>query len=185
MTKDYEGKLGIGQLILCLFAAATLVIPYTFEPMVFSFNNIMPIGDSVITATQNTYISAFLETLGLSAVIPEAIFNIIPYTIYAFYGIIAFDILFTIILMIFRVEIFRIIVRALSILLGFATLAVFLVSLVTTAGFFTYYLSGGFGEGAVIIDCIKNNGLLFFLGVTVFSIIVTVKQFSSFFGKSY
>lgn len=186
MTKDYEGKIGIGQLFLCLLAAATLAIPFVFEPQIdFAFNSIMPIGENAITALQSSYFSALMNTVGVAEYIPETVNEFLPYTLYVFYGILAFDIFFTFVLMILRIEVLRVLIRALSVLLGFATLAVFLVSLATTAGFFTFYIDGGFGEGAMIFDCIKNFGLPYFFGVTVFSIIVTVKQFSSFFGKSY
>lgn len=187
MTKDYEGKLGFGQLFFCLLAAATLFIPYALEPSInFSFNNIMPIANSVITSTQATYVGSFLTgTVGLSGTIMEIINTIVPYSVYIFYGIIAFDLLFTLILMILRNEIVRQIVRLLSVLLGFVMLIASIFLIVTVVGFFTYYLNNGFGEGKAIFDCIKNNGLLFFAGIAVFSFIGTIKQFSSFFGKSY
>lgn len=185
MAKDYEGKIGIGQLILCLLAAATLCIPYVLEPqMEFTFKRIIPIGDSAVSADQGAYITAIAETLGIASSIPEAIFNMLPYSIYAFYGIIAFDLVFTLLMMILRNEILRQILRALSILLGFVLLVLALVNLLTVAGFFAKYLSGGFGE-IEIFDCIKNYGLLFFLGLTVFSFICMIKQFSSFFGTSH
>ena len=185
MAKDYEGKIGIGQLILCLLAAATLCIPYVLEPqMEFTFNRIMPIGNSAVSADQGIYLMAILEQIGVASSIPEGIFKILPYTIYAFYGIIAFDLVFTLLMMILRNELIRQILRALSILLGLALIALFLINLLTVAGFFANYLSGGFG-GSEIFDCIKNNGLLFFTGLTVFSFICMIKQFSSFFGMSY
>ena len=185
MAKDYEGKIGLAQLFLCLLAAATLAIPLAFEPELdFAFNHVMPIAESDINAIQITFIQAFLETLNLTSLVPESVFEIIPYVIYAFYAVLAFDIFFTLVMMILRNEIMRIILRAISVLLGFVMLAVFLVSLVSVAGFFTYYLNDGFGDGALIFDCIKNSGFLFFLGVTLFSIITAIKQFSSFFGMT-
>lgn len=185
MAKDYEGKIGIKQLILCLLAAATLCIPYVLEPqMEFTFNRIMPIGNSAVSADQGTYIMAILDTIGIVSSIPEAVFELLPYTIYAFYGIIAFDIFFTLLMMILRNEIIRQILRALSIFLGFVLIVLSLLNLLTVAGFFARYLSGGFGDSE-IFDCIKNNGLLFFLGLTVFSFICMIKQFSSFFGMSH
>ncbi|MEG9429568.1 MAG: hypothetical protein VZQ61_01370 [Christensenellaceae bacterium] len=185
MSRDYEGKIGIGQLLLCLLAAATLCIPYMLEPqMEFTFNRIMPIGDSAVSADQGAYLMAILEQIGIASAIPETIFKMLPYTIYAFYGIIAFDIVFTLFMMILRSEIIRHLLRALSILLGLALLVLALVNLLTVAGFFAKYLSGGFGERE-IFDCIKNNGLLFFIGLTVFSFICMAKQFSSFFGTSH
>ena len=185
MAKDYEGKIGIGQFILCLLAAATLCIPYVLEPqMEFTFSRIMPIGNSAVSADQGTYIAAIMETLGIASSIPETVFKLLPYTIYAFYGIIAFDLVFTLFMMILRNEIIRQILRAFSILLGFVLLALVLVNLLTVAGFVTNYLSGGFGERE-IMDCIKNSGLLFFLGLAIFSFICMIKQFSSFFGTSH
>ena len=63
-------------------------------------------------------------------------------------------------------------------------IAIFIVNLLTVAGFFAYYMNGGFGD-ELIFDCITEQGLLFFLGVTVMSAVGMVKYFSSFFGKSY
>lgn len=186
MTKDYEGKIGIGQLIFCLIAAATLVIPFTFDPSInFSFNNIMPIGNSVITSIQATYIGSFATTVGIPDSVMEIINTVAPYSVYAFYGIIAFDLLFTLILMVLRNEIVRQIVRTFSILLGIVMLLASIFIIASVVGFFTYYMNNGFGEGQAIFDCMKNNGLFFFAGVAIFSFIGSIKQFSSFFGKSY
>ncbi len=186
MTKDYEGKIGIGQLLFCLIAAATLFIPFAFEPSInFSFNNIMPFGDSVITAAQATYINSFAATVGIPESVMEIVNTIAPYSVYAFYGIIAFDLLFTLILMVLRNEIVRQIVRIFSVLFGFVMLLANVYLILTVAGFFMYYFNNGFGEGQPIFDCMKNNGLFFYFGVMVFSFIGTIKQFSSFFGKSY
>ena len=183
--KDYEGKIGIGQLILCLLAAATLCIPYVLEPqMIFTFNQVMPIGNSVVSVDQSAYLAAIFETLNVASRIPEAVTNILPYALYVFYGIIAFNILFTILMMFLRNEIMRQLLRALSILFGFVLILVSVVNLLTIAGFFSKYLAGGFGDSA-IFDCIKNNGLIFFVGLTVFSFICMIKQFSSFFGTSH
>ena len=185
MAKDYEGKLGIGQLILCLLAAATLCIPYVLEPQIeFTFNRILPIGNSAVSADQGTYLLAIFDKIGITASIPESVFKILPYSIYAFYGIIAFDLFFTLVMMILRNEIIRQVLRVFSVLLGFVLIALVLVNLLTVAGFFVNYLAGGFGERE-IMDCIKNSGLLFFAGLAVFSFICMIKQFSSFFGMSY
>lgn len=183
MAKDYEGKIGIGQLLFCLIALATLLIPYTLDPMIFSFDKIMPIGNSVINEAQNNYIAEFFSTLSFP--VPEAIYQVTVYVVYAFYGIVALTLFLTLVMMLLRNEPLRQILRALSIIAGLLMLAIMLVHLVTVAGFFTYYLNGKFGEGALIFDCITNQGLLFFLGITVFSALGMVKHFSSFFGKSY
>ena len=186
MVKYYEGKIGIGQLILCLVAAATLFIPVVIEPsIVFAFNKIIPIGTtSEIAVMQTTFVQSLFETAHLSDKIPTALFDILPYSIYAFYGIIAFDILFTLVLMIARSEILRQILRAFSILLGFILLIITIASIPAIAGFFTYYFNNGFGD-VLIFDCIKNEGLIYFVGLFALSFIVTIKQFSSFFGKTY
>lgn len=186
MSKDYEGKIGIGQLILCLVAAATLFIPLAIEPsVIFAFSKITPIGGtSEIALMQTTYSQALFETLNLYEKIPATFFELLPYSIYAFYGILAFDILFTLILMVLRSEILRQIVRAVSILFGFIMIIIMLASIPAVAGFFTHFMRDGFGD-RLIFDCIINEGLLYFFGLFFLSIIVMVKQFSSFFGKSY
>lgn len=183
MTKDYEGKLGIGQLIFCIIAAATLLIPFTIEPIEFSFNHIMPIAKSEINGIQNFYLLALFDTIGITEAIPQVIYDILPYALYAFYGILAFDIVFALLLMIIRNEVMRVIFRAISVLLGFIMLAANIVMLATVAGVITYYLK--YVSETPIFEFLKNSGVFFFLGVMIFSLIGTVKQFSSFFGKSY
>ena len=186
MSKDYEGKIGIGQLILCLIAAATLLIPVAIEPaVIFAVNKITPIGTtSEVAAVQITFSRAVFEALNMVDKIPEPFFNSLPYAMYGFYGIVAFDLLFTLILMVLRSEILRQIARAVSIFLGFIMIFITLAFIPAIAGFFTYFMQGGFGD-ALIFDCIKNGGLLFFAGLFIMSIVVTTNQFSSFFGKTH
>ena len=59
-----------------------------------------------------------------------------------------------------------------------------LANILPVAGFITSYLNDAFGN-TPIFECILNEGLLYFLGLFIFSMIITVKQFSSFFGKTY
>lgn len=184
MTKDYEGKLGIGQIIFCIIAAATLLIPFTIDPMEFSFNHIMPIAESDINVWQNAYINILFDTVGIADKIPQVIYDIIPYGLAAFYGILAFDIVFALLMMIIRNEVMRVLLRAISVLLGFAMLAVNLVMLASVAGVATYYLKYVADSGTPIFDFLKNSGVFFFFGVMVFSLIGMVKQFSSFFAKT-
>ncbi len=184
MTKDYEGKLGIGQIIFCIIAAATLLIPFTIDPMEFSFNHIMPIAESDINVWQNAYISILFDIAGIADKIPQIIYDIIPYGFVAFYGILAFNIVFALLMMIIRNEVMRAILRAISVLLGFVMLAVNLVMLASVAGVFANYFKNLAGSGAPIFDYLKNSGVIYFLGVMVFSLIGMVKQFSSFFGKT-
>lgn len=186
MSKDYEGKIGIGQLILCLFAAATLLIPIVIEPsLVFAFEKIMPIGTtSEIAAMQTKFIQSIFEAANIYDKLPAEIFSILPYSIYAFYGIVAFDLVFTLFIMISRSEILRQILRAFSIFLGFVLLIIVLANVPAIAGFFTCYFNNGFGD-KLIFECIKNEGFLFFLGFFVLAVIVMINQFSSFFGKTY
>ncbi|MBO4251441.1 MAG: hypothetical protein J5911_02130 [Clostridia bacterium] len=186
MSNNYEGKLGVGQLIFCLFAFATLLIPLTLDPsLVFAFNEITPIGTtSGVALIQTGFITALFDIIKLSSVLTPEILNLLPYSIYAFYAIVAFDLVFGIILMMARVESLRIILKVISVLLGFVMLAVTIISLMPVVGFFAQYFSGAFGE-ALIIDCIKNTGIMYFFGFMIFSLILMICQFSSFFGKSY
>lgn len=185
MSRIYEGKIGFGQLLLCLIAAATICIPFAIYPQIeFAFNHLLPIGENIVSTSQTTYLTSILESLSILSAIPESLFNIFKYALYAFYGIIAFDILFTLIMMVLRNEIVRQILRALSFFFGFILIIVTIISFLTIAGFFTTYNAGGFGDAA-LLDCIKNNGLFFFLGLAIFSFICMIKQFSSFFGMSY
>lgn len=185
MTKDYEGKLGIGQIIFCIIAAATLLIPFTIDPMEFSFNHIMPIAESDINVWQSEfYLPALYEVIGITDKVPQVINDIIPYAFVAFYGILAFDIVFALLMMIIRNEAMRVILRAISVLLGFVMLAVNLVMLASVAGVATYYLKYVADSGTPIFDFLKNSGVFFFFGVMVFSLIGMVKQFSSFFAKT-
>ena len=186
MSKYYEGRISAGPIILCLFALATLFIPLAIEPnIIFPFSKIMPISNtSDLCVLQANFSFVVFDALSIADQIPAEVFNYLPYTIYAFYGIVLFDLLFSIILLIIRSEVLRQIIKAISIILGIAMIIVTLASILPIAGFFTYYLSGGF-DGALIFDCIKNQGLLYFVGFFIFALIIMIKQFSSFFGKSY
>ena len=181
MTKDYEGKIGIGQMIFCLIALATLLIPFAFATNSSALNNLMPIGDSEISKAQTNYLSAFISLLSFSIAVPSAV----SYLIYAFYGIVGLTLLFTLLMLFLKSEPVRQLLRTLSVFTGFIMMAIFLINLCTCAGFFSYYLNNGFGGDALIVECITEHGLIFFLAVTFMSALGMVKHFSSFFGKSY
>ncbi|MBP5465982.1 MAG: hypothetical protein J6Y43_00255, partial [Clostridia bacterium] len=129
------------------------------------------------------YMLNFFDTVGIMEHIPEIVINdIIPYGFAAFYGILAFDIVFAILLMIIRSEVLRVLLRTISVLLGLVMIAVNIVMLATVAGVFTSYFRSG--TEMPIFDYIKNSGVIFFFGVMLFSLIAAKKQFSSFFGKT-
>ena len=184
MVKEYQGKLGIGQAFFCIIAIATLAIPFALDPMVFTFNLAMPIGGpNYITNIQEMFVSAVIDGFAIQDYVPEIVTQLLPYSLYAFYAVIAYDFLFIILLMILRFDGLRVFFRIIGVLLGFVLLAVAIIALATVVGFVMYYLAGDFGDGASILDCIKNNGVLFYLGVTIFAFIATGKQFFSFFGR--
>lgn len=191
MAKDYEGKIGIGQIIFCIFAAATLFIPFVMDPeIIFTYKFLLPteeypFASNIVTLSQLGFVNSVFSLAGISEAVPEIVFQILPYTVYAFYAIVAFDLLFVILLLILRFEGFRKTLRAFSILFGFVMLILMIVFLASVVGFFTLYASGAYGEGAEIFACIKNTGVIYFFGLFVFALIGMIKQFSSFFGKSY
>lgn len=185
MRRDYEGKIGIGQTFFCLLVAATLLIPFAISTMSFAAFNIMPIGDSLLSNTQSLYVTAFFTTLSAADKIPDFVYTATPYVLYVFYGLEGLTLFLTIIMFFWKNEAVRIILRTLSILASFVMMAVFFINLLTVAGFFTYFFSGGFGEDALIVDCMMEQGLFFFLGVTFLSALSAIKHLTSFFGKSY
>ena len=175
MTRDYEGKLGIGQMFFCILALATLFVPFALSTMTFAVSSF----DNIATA-QSNYLTAFVQLLSFSITLPSAI----SYVIYLFYGIVGITFLFTLIMMFMKNELVRQTLRLISVIIGFVMIAIFLINLLTVAGFFTFYMNGGFGN-ELIVDCITEKGLLFFLALTFMSAIGMIKYFSSFFGKSY
>jgi hypothetical protein len=181
MTKDYEGKIGIGQMIFCLVALATLFIPFAFATNSSALDNLMPFGDSVITKAQANYLSAFISLLSFSVEIPSEV----SYLIYAFYGIVGLTLLLTLLMLFLRNEPVRQLLRGLSIFTGFIMLAIFLVNLFTCAGFFSYFMGDGAEENIQLVECITEKGLIFFLALTFMSALGMIKHFSSFFGKTY
>ena len=184
MAKNYEGKIGIGQLFFCIIAAATLFIPITFDPeMTFAYKTLLPVAEGDATFIQLLYLGNVFSAFSIPE-LPTIVNQLIPYAVYAFYAVVAYDFVFILLLMIIRVDGLRKLFRFFGILLGFVMLAAFIVSLATVVGFVLAYIGGAFGDGVGIIDSAKNGGALFFLGVTIMSLVGTIKQFSSFFGRS-
>ena len=175
MTRDYEGKIGIGQMIFCLLALATLFVPFAL-----STNELAASSFDKIATAQANYLGDFSQLLSFSLTIPEGISVII----YIFYGIVGVTLALTILMLFLRNELIRQILRILSIFTGFIMIAIFLINLFTIAGFFAYYMNGNFGD-KLIVDCMTEEGLIFFLAITIMSAVGMVKYFSSFFGKSY
>ena len=184
MSRVYEGKTGVGQIIFCIIAAATVMIPVIIaENITFAYQWLPIIGDGSIIGANTLYFETFMQKIGLDVSSYGSILDTIKeYCFHAFYGIIAFDFLFALIQAFLRSEVLRKILKFISVLLGFVMLILTVVFAASVAGFIFQAIDNG---GENLAESIMESGAIYLFVMFFFAFIAMFKQFGSFFGKSY
>lgn len=163
-------------IFFALLATAIVFIPVTINGVSISTYKILPIiGDgsffsTFITENLAQSIGALIPGFSDFALI-STIYTIFTYTFFA--GIIL-DVIFALLLIITRSNAIRILIRLISVILGFAMLIIGLLYLLyVIAIIYGAILNGTFNQ-------IINTGILFALGVNVVALILCKKQFKWF-----
>lgn len=180
-------------LLIALIAAATLAIPfiiddangsitYSYQVMPFLKLSETPISLEFMANIDNSLLALF--NLTLDEQLLNLIYNVSYYTIYAFYGIIAFDIVFALLTLLTQFSGIRVFARIISIIGGIAMIFIAIISLAHIIGLINYYiiLSGTF-QPDLIMQIIKLSGVLLFIGMFIFSLVLIRNQFSWFAKK--
>ena len=170
----------IGSLIWAVVIfAITLFVPFSVgaNGLIFTYQVLPVIGNGNIF----NYFAVISNGVGnlLGEGLIEITNSILTASLYIFYGTLIADILFSIVLMIFRNRYLRIVLRTISIILAIAIVLTFITWL--------YYMVGVAGlifGGADINLSITNSGLVFAFGFALLNGIFIERQFK-FFAKPY
>ena len=184
VVKNYKNvsvKQSFGIIIFCLFTALILLVPftfgnagmhYTYESLLAFFNGAQFMPEAVSTG--------LFALFNLPAQFGGIVLSALNYYPIVFFGILAFDILAALIIIIFRSEVMRLIFKIISILCGFVMILIALCALLHIAG-----IAGQFIMGVTPMDSfmqvLEQTGILFAIAVLVFAILLAPKQFRWFY----
>ncbi len=189
MSKDHVKNVNIkqcfGTIFMSLIAACVALIPVTFGATGINmlYTQLPLVGDETFIATSLSTLVGFAEVTKLGADIIEILAMVMEYAPYAYFGILTANIVFALLLIITRSQILRFIFKIISILAGFAMLAVALNYIVYIVGFAGFIIQGAIPPEN-IMSSLESSGILAALGFVIMSFSMTGKQFR-YFAKLY
>ncbi len=175
--KNVDVKQCVGALIFVLVAFCTVLIPFLFEGPDFAFNHLPLVGDGDIIPMLDTYTNAFFKVINIQT--PLIMTYVSNYCLYVFYGILAFDLLFCLFLIIIRCNGIRIFCKIISILAGILMFALTFVFLFYVVGFIIN-ISQNITPEMDILSLIQQGGLIYLFSLFIFSFLLISKQFKWF-----
>ncbi len=175
--KNVDIKQCVGMLIFSIFTICTIFIPFKFAGPDFAFNHLPVIGNGDIVTSQLSYTSSIFSMLKMS--MPSIFETIANASIYIFYGIVLFDLLGALLLIIIRSSVLRIIFKVISIFAGFAMLLMFFVHLFYIFGFIAF-IAENLNADINVLNLIQEGGLIFIVVLFLFSFLLISKQFKWF-----
>ena len=179
-VKNVDVRQAIGTIITCLICAIVALIPFTFGQLgIRSFFDVMPMfGDGTYIEQSNLIASSFCQFFNLTENLSE-VAKLLEFAPTLYFGILALDVVMAILLIIFRLPIFRIIFKIISILAGAAMLAIAFSFIIYLVGFAVSLIPSG-QEQINIMSLLDSSGFLVALGFIIFAFSLVGKQFHWF-----
>jgi hypothetical protein len=166
-------------IITCLVFACVALIPFYFTDngIVLTYKLLPYVGDGSLTGTViGTWLTEATITMIPAIASLKAVFDIIfSFCVYAYFAIIAADIVFALLLILTRSRILRFLIRILSLIMAIASLVIalsFLAYIVITVSTQIHAIG--------LMPTLKETGLLSALGFFIFSVGLTARQFKWF-----
>ncbi len=185
LVRNVSVKQCVATIIFSLVVCLLTFIPYTFgnAGLNFTFKFLPLIGNGEIMNTPELITNGLVSLLSLDASVMDILTIGLNYYVVVFYGIVLFDILAAIVLIIFRNNVLRIIFKVISIIAGIVMLLIAVLGIVYILG-----LVGGIASGTIqldnVISHLENTGILFILILIIFACFMSIKQFR-WFGKRW
>ena len=179
--KNVYTKQCVITIIGSLIALAVLAVPVDMVNFSFAFMGLPFIGDGSFFNAQLEVATGLNALANLPLSTCELIGMIFNYAVYAYVGILALNIVFSLFLIITRSEIARGLFKVLSLLFGLAMLAIAAIQLVYLGGFIGLTIQD---FSAAFPSTPQNNGVLFAIATFCFAIIMIKRQFN-WFAKWY
>ncbi len=180
--KNVDRKQCIGSLIFSIFALATVFIPFILRNTTFAFQSLPLIGDGSFIDSLLTNIESAFKLIQQQAFFTDnknLIETICLISFYAFYGIVLFDFIFSLILLIFPCEVLRLIVKIFSIIFGVVMILLTIVYVLFIIGFIAH-LTTAIAAGESFKTLVQTCGALYMLVMVIFCFLLMSKQFKWF-----
>lgn len=171
-------------IITALIMACIVFVPISFATeagTIFTYTRLPYVGDGTITAifeNEANLVPMILPNLNESQL--EFIKTILTYAFYAYFIILAADVLFSLILILFRNKVLRKMFEVLSVLFGVLMIIIALSAL----AFVFLNVYSVIKNGVNFNNMVFTSGISTMLAMAVLSMILIFKQFS-FFKKPY
>lgn len=180
--KNVDRKQCVGTLIFSLFAIATLFIPFIIRETTFAFNYAPILGDGSWPDMLYSYVLSAFKLLEMEEIVlnnASIINTICSASFFIFYGIVLFDFLFSLILIIFPCNVLRIIVKVFTIIFGFVMILTTILHVMFIIGFIAY-LTNQVAAGVGFREVVQVGGIIYLVVVTMFCYLLMSKQFKWF-----
>ncbi len=184
-SKRYQRNVWVKQcfvtIIVSLIALCVLFIPLSFNGGPTALSTMPIIGDGSYLELQK-YIAGGLSALaGLDSTMTDLIGMILNYSIYAFIGILALDIVFALFLILTKSVIARVFFKILSIIFAIAFVGIALAQLVQILGYVGWTLHDISSE---VKMCPQIDAFVFAISVLIVSIVMVNRQ-KNWFARWY
>lgn len=189
MSKDHVKNVNVkqcfGTIFMSLIAACVALIPVTFGSggINMLYTRLPLVGDETFIVQSVSFVPFFGEVTKLGADVIEILAMVMEYAPYAYFGILAANIVFSLLLIITRSQILRFIFKIITIFAGFAMLIVALNYIVYIVGFAGLFIQGTI-PAEQIMQYLETSGILVALGFVIMGFSMTGKQFR-YFSKLY
>lgn len=159
--------------ILCLVVFA---IPFSISPLEFSFRELLNKESNLIDKIVLVAEQGIPQVISATEQYKKIMEIAYKYLIYGYIGVIALNFACAFLLILTRSNILRKLFRLFSVIFGLCLIISALAFILYLVGIYGFYSINDFG----IKKTISETGALFAVGMIVFSIILSVKQFHWF-----
>ena len=179
LRKKASAKKCFLTMLFALISLVLVMVPLTFGSvgLTFTYEYLPFIGNGELMT------ASALSVNFASSFVPLAILEYLTYAlsyfVVAFFGILIANFVFALILMIFRANFLRVILRIFSIIFGIAIILIFILSLFSIVSIVVELIKSGI-EISSLIDALGATGILLYLAIAILSAILIKKQFCWF-----
>lgn len=173
----------IGTILFAIFSCAVALIPFAFGngELIFSYARMPLVGDGEIIKFGGVAIRNILDLIPqIPVYISENTEIIYYYTVLAYFAMLAADIVFALLLILFKSKILRIIFKFISVIFAFAYFIIAIINLAYIVGSFLSIINDTENIIENIITLITTYGITTALGFAIFGFALFKKQFKWF-----
>ncbi len=172
-------KVWIGQCLGTIFCSIivflTVFIPYSIgDKITFSYEYMPILGNGEMITNQLGVVTNFLGAIGVSAGILDVFFSL---NVLTFYGILAINVFFSLLLIITRVNAIRVIVKIFSMIFGIVMILI-AFSYIFIVVSIIYSLFSGHYPLFDVVNSVLTSGIIYYFATVFFAFAMISRQFS-------